>query len=124
MDLVGLNVAKTFISKANYIDAFFNYLSQAEEYYSDYAEQQNSFSTMDKGQASYDKSEKYYKEANKTVPYFKDIIPNGTNSTLPDFPKFGEVSKSIFNLGELGNIGKDMSSTLGYDTDSDSSYSY
>jgi len=121
LDLVSLNVAKDFIDKANYVDAFFTYIAQAEELYNDYAEQQNSFSSLDNGKKSYESADKYYTEAQKALEYFKDIIPKGTNSSLPDFPKFGEVEKTTYSFGELGNIGSDMSSTLGFDTDSSDS---
>jgi tetratricopeptide (TPR) repeat protein len=112
MDIIGLNVAEDFYKKANYIDAFFYLLSQARDLYEDYIDDRTYVSSVSNGQENYDKAKKYYDEANKTVGYFADIIPNGTNSTLPEFPEFGEVEKGSFGLGELGYVSSSMAEQL------------
>ncbi len=112
MDLVGMNVADDFITTANYVDAFFYLISQARDYYESYINDRTFISSVSNGEANYEKSQKYYDQAQKAIGYFKDIIPNGTNSTLPDFPKFGEVEQATFGLGELGYITSGMADQL------------
>jgi len=112
MDLIGMNVAEDFYTKANYIDAFFYLISQARDFYESYINDRTYVSSVSNGEENYEKSKKYYDQAEKAIGYFDDIIPNYTNSTLPDFPKFGEVEKGTFGLGELGYITPDMADYL------------
>ncbi len=112
MDLIGMNVAEDFYTKANYIDAFFYLISQARDFYESYMNDRTYISSVSNGEENYEKSKKYYDQAQKAIGYFGDIIPNTTNSTLPDFPKFGEVEKGTFGLGELGYITPGMADQL------------
>ena len=112
MDLIGMNVAEDFYSTANYIDAFFYLISEARDYYESYINDRTYVSSVSNGEENYEKSKKYYDQAQTAIGYFDEIIPNTTNSTLPDFPKFGEVEKGTFGLGELGYITPDMASEL------------
>jgi hypothetical protein len=112
MDLVGMNVAEDFYSQANYVDAFFYLISQARDYYQSYIDDRTFVSSVSNGEENYEKSQKYYEQAQIAIGYFDDILPNYTNSTLPVYPKFGEVEKNEFNLGELGHITSDMADYL------------
>lgn len=112
MDLVGMNVADDFYSKANYVDAFFYLISQARDYYQSYIDDRTFVSSVSNGEKNYEESKKYYEQAQKAIGYFDDIIPDYTNSTLPVFPKFGEVEKGTFGLGELGFITEGMADYL------------
>ncbi len=112
MDLVGLNVAEDFYETANYVDAFFYLLSQARDFYQSYIDDRTFISSVSNGEENYEKSKKYYTEAEKALGYFADLIPNGTNSTLPKFPDFGEAEKRSFELGELGHITTEMADYL------------
>jgi hypothetical protein len=112
MDLVGMNVAEDFYSQANYVDAFFYLISQARDYYQSYIDDRTFVSSVSNGKENFEKSRKYYDQAQLAIGYFEDILPNYTNSTLPAFPKFGEVEKNALNLGELGYITSDMADYL------------
>jgi len=112
MDLVSLNVAEDFYDKANYVDAFFYLISQARDLYGSYTDDRTFVSSVSNGQENYDNAKKYYTEAQKSIGYFADIIPNGTNSTLPDFPQFGEVKMGGEELGAIGYITTEMADYL------------
>ena len=112
MDLLSMNVAEDFYTKANYIDAFFYLISQARDFYESYMDDRTLVSSVSNGEENYEKSKKYYDEAQKAIGYFNDVIPNTTNSTLPRFPDFGEVEKSSAALGELGHITPEMADYL------------
>ncbi len=112
MDLIGMNVAEDFYTTANYIDAFFYLISEARDYYESYINDRTYVSSVSNGEENYEKSKKYYDQAQTAIGYFDEIIPNTTNSTLPDFPQFGEVEKGTFGLGELGYITPDMATQL------------
>ena len=107
-----MNVADDFYSKANYVDAFFYLISQARDYYQSYIDDRTFVSSVSNGEKNYEESKKYYEQAQKAIGYFDDIIPDYTNSTLPVFPKFGEVEKGTFGLGELGFITEGMADYL------------
>ena len=112
MDLLSMNVAEDFYTKANYIDAFFYLISQARDFYESYMDDRTLVSSVSNGEENYEKSKKYYDQAQKAIGYFEDIIPNTTNSTLPDFPEFGEAEKSSLALGELGHVTTEMADYL------------
>lgn len=122
MDIIGKNVADNFYEKAQYISAFFYLLSQARDSYEDYTDDRTFISSVSNGEENYEKAKKYYTEANNSITYFNDIIPNGTNSSLPDFPKFGEVkiaSSAWDEYGEIGYITTSMAEELGYNDDTE-----
>lgn len=112
MDLVSMNIAEDFYDKANYIDAFFYLISEAKDRYEGYIDDRSFVSSVSNGQENYDNAKKYYDEAQKAIGHFDDIIPNGTNSTLPKFPEFGEVSMGGQEMGELGFVTGDMADYL------------
>lgn len=112
MNLIGTNVAEDFYEKAGYISAFFYYISQAQERYQDYIDAKTFVSSTSDGREAFDAGKKYYDEAGKTIGYFEDILPNGTNSTLPDYPQFNEVTSAMTSYGQLGVIGQEMGETL------------
>lgn len=118
-DLTGLNVAKDFYDKANYADAFFYLISKARDEYQQYIDDRKMVSSVNRGEESYDSAKKYYTEAQKSIGYFQDIIPNGTNTTLPEFPKFDEVDRLNWNFGEIGYISKEAAESLGFNDDED-----
>ncbi|MDD1724626.1 MAG: hypothetical protein LUQ07_05810 [Methanospirillum sp.] len=116
-DLTSLNVAEDFMDKANYADAFFYLISQARDQYQQYIDDRKSVSSVTRGEKSYDSAKKYYTEAQKSIGYFSDIIPNETNTTLPEFPKFDEVDRLNWDYGEIGVITEEMANRLGYNED-------
>jgi len=112
MNLIGMNVAQDFYEKAGYITAFYYYISQAQERYQDYMDAKTFVSSVSDGREPYDAGKKYYDEAGRAIAYFEDIIPNGTNSTLPDYPQFNEVTSAMTSYGQLGVIGQEMGDLL------------
>ena len=109
MDLVGMNVAELLLT-ANYVDILLPDI-QARDYYQSYIDDRTFVSSVSNSRKTL-KSRKYYDQAQLAIGYFEDILPNYTNSTLPAFPKFGEVEKNALNLGELGYITSDMADYL------------
>jgi hypothetical protein len=90
-EVISENVDPDFYDTANYIGAFFYYLSQAKKYYDDYIQDRTSVSSTTTGEKNYAESEKYFNEANKTLGILKGRIPNLTEASFPEYPKIDEV---------------------------------
>ena len=94
IELTMKNVNPDFYDTANYVNAFFYYLSLARENYDKFLSERRSLMLATDGQKSYDTAKAYYDEARVAHSLFKDAIP-GVNATLtlPEFPRVDEVER-------------------------------
>lgn len=101
LNMVGMNVDKDFMDTANYVDAFFYFLSKSKESYDQYITDLTSVVSVQNGQTSYDTSKNYYLEAEKASEKFRELIPEGVNATLPVFPMFNEFNPESTDYGSM-----------------------